>query len=150
MATSTGPNLEPGRIAVEKLMDDTCDVYLPATPHKQDRDPETLRVLPATASRGARIYNNGRCKVKDATNNARGAPVAQEGGQMLVVSASQVDFPLGDVPASGFPTGCTIVVRSSRRNRFLVGNEYIVREPVEKSLAVKYGVLADKRKNVDP
>lgn len=151
MATSTGPSLENGRREVEKLMDDTCDVYMPASQHKATMDPETLRLssdVPNTL--GTKIYNNGRVKVKDATSNSRGGPVQAEGGQQLTVTASQLDFPIGAVPASGFPTGCIAVIRSSRRNPFLVGNQYTIREPVEKTMAVKYGVLADKRKNVDP
>lgn len=150
MATSTGPNLENGRKAVEKLMDDTCDVYLPASPHTATMDPETLALSSDAGTWGTKIYKDGRVSVKDATSNSRGGPVQPEGGQMLTVTATQLGFPLGDVPAGGFPTGCIVVVKSSRRFPFLVGNQYTVRESIEKTMAVKYAVLADKRKNVDP
>jgi hypothetical protein len=150
VATETGPDLEFGRQAVEALMDDSCDVYLPNAPHKQAMDPGTLALTPTGGLRGAKVYADGRCKVKDATSNSRGGPVHAEGSQQLAVTASQIDFPLGDVPASGFPVGSVVVMRSSRRNPFLVGNEYVIREQVEKTMAIKYGVLADKRKNVDP
>lgn len=149
MATSTGPNLENGRKAVEKLMDDTCDVYLPASPHVGTMDPETLQ-LNNSSGLGTKIYSDGRCSVKDATSNSRGGPVQPEGGQMLTITATMISFPIGDVPVGGFPTGCIAVVRSSRRFSFLVGNQYTIREPIEKTMAVKYAVLADKRKNVDP
>lgn len=150
MATSTGPNLENGRKAVERLMDDTCDVYLPASPHTSSMDPVTLQLSSDSVGLGSKIYNNGRCSFKDAMSNSRGGPVQPEGGQMLTITATQIGFPLGDVPAGGFPTGCIVVWRSSRRFPLGVGNQYTVREPIEKTMAVKYAVLADKRKNVDP
>lgn len=149
MATSTGPNLEQGRRAVENLMDDTCDVYAPGAQHTSTMDPVTLKYT-ATATRGVKIYSNGRCKIKDATNNSRGGPIADEAGKQLSVVATKVDFPLGDVPAGGFPEGCTVVCQSSRRNAFLVGNEYTVREIIGKTLQLQYTVLTDKRKLVDP
>lgn len=142
-------NLRAPKRKVESFMTETCDVYKPAAVHELVIDPVTLELveaLPATL----RILADVRCKIKDQTSVSRGAPVDSEGGNQLLVVVTKIDFSLDDVPVLGLPEGALIVCKSALRMPQLVGEQYLMRQPVLKTFGIQYSVLADRRKQVDP
>lgn len=141
-------NLANAQRKVEEFMTETCDVYAPNAVHAGTVDPITLAL---TYPASAKLYNAGACKIKDIPTNSRGAGVGDaEGGNQLLIVVTQVDFPLADVPTTGFPEGSLIICRSSLRMPQLVGAVYLMRQPVLKTFGIQYSVLANRRKRVDP
>lgn len=141
-------NLANAQRKVEEFMTETCDVYAPVDVHAGVVDPITLALITPAASK---LYNAGACKIKDIPTNSRGAGVGDsEGGNQLLIVVTEVDFPLADVPTSGFPEGSLIICRSSLRMPQMVGAVYQMRQSVLKTFGIQYSVLADRRKRVDP
>lgn len=142
MATENGPDLSAGQQAVEALMDDTCTVRDFVDPSLWVTDPETLRltVPPGTPV----VYDGGKCKFKPLGVSLGGR--ATEGGQQLAVDQFKLDVPLG---SPVFVEGQAVTVDSSRRMPAAVGETFVVKGPLPRTMAVQQSFVVERRKRVE-
>ncbi len=150
MSTLTGPNLNPGRIRLESLMDDTCiivrnplglrdGVYNPAT-----------RVVAASATTiiydnsslgtgayGARAHN-GRCKVSSLRDSQpRTLEVADSTIDARVYRFSiPIDTPL-------LAIGDRAYIMTSRRAPNVVGAEFVITEVIASTFSMSNKTVAE-------
>lgn len=142
-------NLENARRKVESFMQtESAQVYTPESVALLPYDNTTggLDLLPAAN----KLYD-GVAKFKDITTQSSrgGGSGTTEGGLALLIVGTKIDFPIGDVPDGGFPSGSLIVCTGSLRLPQMVGAQYLLRQDTLKTFAVQYSVLADRRKAVD-
>lgn len=142
-------NLENARRKVESFMEtESAVVY---TPDAVDLMPYNQTtgglVLPVG---GTKLYD-GIAKFKDMTGQASrgGGSGTTEGGLALLIVGTKIDFPIGDVPDSGFPEGALVICTGSERLPQMVGAQYIIRQATLKTFSIQYSVIADRRKAVD-
>lgn len=129
MATSTGPNIESGRRAVEALMDDTAMVLVePTDPRTWPMDPITGQLTPPADT----VVYDGRAKLKPDT---QGRIPVEEG----VLTYATADYTFG-APIHECPEllpGMRILMTSSRRDPGLPGQIFEVVQPIFGTLAVQ-------------
>jgi len=139
VATETGPDLEPGRLAVEALMDDTCTVTRPAVKGGAvELDPTTLRPLPGSGAVG--LYD-GPCTISAADTTAQEGTI---GAQAQTRTRYKVKLPINGSPA-GIRSGDVIALTSSRRDPASVGRTYVVDEEVTGTMSVSRILLATRK-----
>lgn len=139
MATETGPDLADAALAVALLMDDTCVVSPPIDPDDWVLGAD-LRLTPPA---GMTTYS-GPCKFK-AQGLTAGTPGA-EGGVQLGLDRFEFDLPLG---SPRLVEGSVVLITSSRRSPSAVGERLVVKGPLPKTMAVKDGYIAERRKRVE-
>jgi len=139
VATTNGPDLSGGQLAVEALMDDTCKASAVAEPDDWVVGPD-LRLTPPA---GLTTYA-GKCKLKALGLN--GGQSATEGDQQLVTDRFQLDVPLS---APFLPEGSGVVIDSSRRMPTAVNEAFVVTGPLPKTMAVKASYIVERRKRVE-
>lgn len=142
-------NLENARRKVESFMaTESARVYTPGSVDLLPLDSATggLKLLPA-----ANLLYDGVAKFRDMMSRSAhgGGAGTNEGGLALLVVGTKIDFPIGDVPDTGFPEGALIVCTGALRLPQMIGAQYLLRETMLKTFAVQYSVMADRRKAVD-
>lgn len=138
MATENGPDLEPARLAVEALMDDTCRITRGGG---LSVDPDTL--LPV-ASGGEVLYpvgaEDGRCTLSAVDNVAS---EGQVGGQDQTSVRYALKLPRDVAPR--LRTGDVVLMTSSRRDPLVPGATFVIDEQLVKTMSVSSKVLLTRR-----
>lgn len=129
MATNTGPDLDGAAAAVALLLDDTCHIHRDNTARDGTVDPNTL-VL--TIPDPPMIYN-GPCMAKGEFGPGTGGASEGEGGQAIVAASYILTLPLDTVDIL---VGDYVEITSSRRDRRLPGESFVVTEVLYKTMAV--------------
>jgi hypothetical protein len=127
--STTGPDLEAGRLAVEALFDDECIIR---------RDPggdldDTLDLSTGQLTRPVghpKVIYTGRCKVTKQQAQTRNLA---EGGRAIAAGVYSGGIPV-DSPMP--KTGDTLTVTSSRRDPSLVKQEFRVGEVYVSTFAI--------------
>lgn len=145
MAGSTGPNLDPARRAVERLMDDECVVIRDASEgedHTDDDelDQETGALVPPDGD-VAEVYA-GKCFISAPGGIGIGDRLRVEGGVSLTERVFQLSIPM-DSPV--LKRGDLVRVTASRRNSHLVDQEFRVRDSVESTFSVSHKWILERR-----
>lgn len=101
-------NLEAPRRKVESFMTETAVVYSPDAVDTMPYNQTTGGLVLPTG--GVRLYD-GPAKFKDITTQSSrgGGSGTTEGGLSLLVVGTKIDFPIGEVPDEGFPSGALII-----------------------------------------
>lgn len=137
MATSTGPDLAPAKAAVERLMDDTCDIVRAVGPSD-----DTLNAVTGvlTSPVAATTIYSGRCKVSP-QGDVQPREI-DEGGDELTHRLFKLAIPLALAPVA---IGDDVTITSSRRDQELVGMKLVVREVLQSTFAVSRRMIAERR-----
>jgi hypothetical protein len=128
VATETGPDLEAGRLAVEAMMDDSCEIRRPAG--KAAIDPVTL--MP-TGAAGALVYS-GPCILSLADTQPSEQAVAE--GTSPTVARYVLKVPVGSIEAAGARSGDVVLMTSSRRDPAMSGQRLLVEDVAFKTMGV--------------
>lgn len=157
MASTTGPDLTDGRLAVEALMDDSCIIY-DTTDEGEVFDRVSGTVV---VDLGEILYDassvdadgnsladaegtGGKCKTKpsiqDLTPSQAGVPT----GDLEVYRFYTVGIPVGAPP---IPNGATVVMQTARRDPRLVGLVMTVREAIVGTFALQQRMLVEVRES---
>jgi hypothetical protein len=125
MATSTGPNLEPARRAVEKLMDDTCRITSDRQGSGDDAlDQETGQIV-RPADDDEPVYE-GKALFSAISGTGR------NGGQAFAIVNYNLAIPLS---APELTRGMRVEWTSARRDGRAVGEVFYVEYPIYKTMA---------------
>lgn len=155
VATTHGPDLEAGRLAIENLMDDTCEVWRdPTSSEDAVLDPETgalvttglIRIYPTDAMVAltpTMDTDGGPCQVKSVGLGFSVTRTTVQGGDPETYHLFNFKFPINDAPL--FMEGDSIIVKSSRRDPTLPTTPFVVREATMSSFAVSRKVLTERR-----
>lgn len=128
MSTTTGPNLDAAKRAVERLMDDTCTIRRP----RADADRVLDRGTGEVTAPSRPPYYDGPCMVK-----AVGSPGENyAGGNEKVYLRYEVTIPLTDNIANEPEPGDIVDVTTSRRDFGLVGLRLRVMSAEFKTFAI--------------
>jgi hypothetical protein len=152
MSTLTGPNLTPGRVQVEKLMDDTCMIVRNPLGERDGVYDATTRVMAPSATSiiyddssvgtgayGARAHN-GKCKVSSLRDSQ---PRTLEIADTTIDSRIyRFGIPL-DTPEIAI--GDRIYIMSSRRSPIMVGHFFIVMEVTDSTFAMSNRCVVERR-----
>lgn len=144
MASTTGPNLAPARVAVERLMDDSCEITRPnlGTGTLDEASGKILSPTPTVIYNQTTTGEGGR-SLADAENlggmcstsrpDRRQASFHESGGR-IIGNAS----PIGKIPVDAplIKVGDLYRITSSRRDPQLVGKVYRVAEVIFSTYSV--------------
>lgn len=136
MSTTTGPNLAFAKQQVEKLMDDTCRVYVTT---KGPFDANTGTLTESTET----IYE-GRCMVT--TRNIQPAQVSEGGSSRAVVRYS-VALPIDSATDFRIDVGAWVTVTSSRRDPHLSGTIFRVLGEEKSTFALVRRLMLEERQD---
>lgn len=139
MATETGPDLSAGQRAVELLMDDTVRASAATDPAGWVLN-AALRLEPPADS----VVYDGKAKLR--ALGSVGGTVAGEGGRQYGLDGYRLDLPLS---AAELLEGQTVALTSSRRMPQAVGDLYVVKAPLVKTMAVQASYIVERRKRVE-
>ncbi len=143
MSTLTGPNLNPGRIRLERLMDDTCvivrnplglrdGVYNAAT---RVVAPSATTVIYDASSIGTGAFglrpHNGKCKVSSLSDSQ--PRTLELAGTTIDARVYRFSIPVDTPPLS---VGDRAFIMSSRRAPNMVGAEFIITEVITSTFAM--------------
>lgn len=118
----TGPNLEPGRKALEKLMDDTCRVTRDPSGTSDDAFNQDTGVYTPPPNDVSTVYE-GKCLLSVQGNVGRDA---NRGGGTFQVVGYKLQIP---VSAPALRVGDWVELLSSRRDPTSVGKRFQVGRP---------------------
>lgn len=150
MSTLTGPNLNPGRVRLERLMDDTCIIVRNPLGLRDGVYDEATRVVAPSAMTiiydassigtgqfGTRSHN-GKCKVSSLRDSQpRTLEIADTSIDARVYRFSiPVDTPL-------LAVGDRSYIMTSRRNPNMVGVEFVVTGVIASTFAMSNKVVAE-------
>lgn len=145
MATENGPDLDPAREAVERLMDDTCTIT--AFDGREALDPDTGVVVrfPGEEIYGADTLGSddrelgGMCKIRPDNaihqDDNRGGSPQRVGAYILTLPWDAPEIPLG----------ATATITSSRRDPQLVGREYTVTTVHRSTMLIQRRIRVEER-----
>lgn len=151
MASNTGPDLSSAKEAVERLQDDACVItrtsgspVLNQTTGNMEYPAAANIYNAASLGEGGRSLSDadgsgGRCSIGYPSNTQ--PSYREEGGRMILNSIPEAKLPL-DAPL--IREGDILIVKSSRRDPRLVGQEFRVADVIEKSMAVSRRIVLRK------
>lgn len=137
MATANGPDLTTAVNAVERLMDDTCEIRFDAEGTTDDVLDEETGKLVRRAGDATLLYS-GKCKI---------APWGQD--QPRVRTTDDLEqrprwYRLGlPIDETAPPRGAVVTMTSTRRDPWLVGKELVVKENIGSTFAVSRKVMVE-------
>ena len=155
MATSHGPDLSQARKAVERLMDDRCQIYrYPATADQDTMDPAT-GVLTTTAR--TMIYptqamiddpdddavTDGPCQFRNVGEGFTTTQTKLQGGDPQTYRMYNMRAPINKCPP--LREGDEVVCISSRRDPDLPDVVFTIRESMKSSFAISRKILVEEQ-----
>lgn len=125
----TGPNLEPGRKALERLMDDSCVITRDPSGTADDTFDQTTGAYTPPAGDVTTVYT-GKCLLTAQSNVGR---EANRGGGSYAVVGYKLQIP---VAGPLLHVGDWVKLTSSRRDPAQVGKKFQVARPQYSTLTM--------------
>ena len=125
----TGPNLEPGRKALERLMDDTCTVFRDSSGTRDDVFDQTTGAYTPPPLDVVSVYS-GPCLLTVQGNVGRDA---NRGGGSFQIVGYKLQIPIA---GPNLEVGDWVTLDSSRRDPAGVGKRFQIARPQYSTLAL--------------